>query len=89
MGHEVFDTLNRVRELQAQYAACRAEQHCVTAQGMCCATTARLEAIDLERCRWEGVHRDEIKALESLCKSAPPVWSLGLAPSDMVAVATI
>jgi hypothetical protein len=45
MSHEVFDTLNLIRDLQAQYAAFRAQQHFVTAHGMCCATTARLEAI--------------------------------------------
>jgi len=33
---------------------------------MRCATTARLEAIDLERCRWEGVSRDEITAFGGL-----------------------
>ena len=46
MSHEVFDTLNLIRDLQAQYAAFRAQQHFVTAHGMCCATTARLEAIE-------------------------------------------
>jgi hypothetical protein len=45
MSHEVFDTLNLIRDLQAQYAAFRAQQHFVTAHGMGCATTARLEAI--------------------------------------------
>jgi hypothetical protein len=45
MSHEVFDTLNLIRDLQAQYAAFRAQQHFVTAHGLCCATTARLEAI--------------------------------------------
>ena len=58
MSHEVFDTLNLIRDLQAQYAAFRAQQHFVTAPGMGCATTARLEAIDLERCRWEDVYRN-------------------------------
>jgi hypothetical protein len=45
MSHEVFDTLNLIRDLQAQYAAFRVKQHFVTAHGMCCATTARLEVI--------------------------------------------
>jgi hypothetical protein len=31
MSHEVFDTLNLIRELQAQYAASRAQQHFVPA----------------------------------------------------------
>ena len=66
MSHEVFDTLNLIRDLQAQYAAFRAQQHFVTAHGMYCATTARLEAIALERCRWEGVSRDEITAFGGL-----------------------
>ena len=47
MSHEVFDTLNLIRDLQAQYAAFRAQQHFVTAHGMYCATTVRLEAIAL------------------------------------------
>jgi hypothetical protein len=38
MSHEVFDTLYRVRELQAQYAAFRAEHHFVTAQVLCFTT---------------------------------------------------
>jgi hypothetical protein len=63
MSHEVFDTLNLVRDLQAQYAAFCAAQHFVTDQVICDATTARLEALELERCRWEGVYRNEITAL--------------------------
>jgi hypothetical protein len=66
MSHEVFDKLSRFREFQVQYAAFRTEQHLVTAPVMRCATTARLEAIDLERCRWKGVYRDEITAFGGL-----------------------
>ena len=46
MSHEVFDTLNLIRDLQAQYTAFRVKQHFVTAPGMCGATTARLDAIE-------------------------------------------
>jgi hypothetical protein len=66
MHDKVFDTLGRFRELQALYAASRTEPHLVTVPVMCCATTARLEAIDLERCRWEGVSRDESTAFGGL-----------------------
>ena len=62
MSNGVFYKLSPFREFQAQYAACRTEQHLVTAQVRRCATTAWLEAIALERCRWEGVSRDEITA---------------------------
>ena len=75
MSNEVFDRLTLFRDLQAQYAAFRAEQHFITAQVMCCATTARLEAIDLEQGRWAGVYRDEIAAfggLDALTASAGP-----------------
>jgi hypothetical protein len=51
MSDEVFDKLSRFCEFQAQYAAFRTEQHLVTAQVIRYATTTRLEAIDLERCR--------------------------------------
>lgn len=53
---------NRFRELQAQYAVFITEQYVVTDQVISAATTERLEAIDLEMIRWEGVHKDEIKA---------------------------
>ena len=68
MHNRVFDTLGRFRELQAPYAASRTEPHLVTVPVMRCATTARLEAIDLERCRWEGVTRDESTALGGLTR---------------------
>ncbi len=68
MRNEVFDTLSRVCEFQAQYAAFRTEQPLVTAQVMRCATTARLEAIALERCQWEGVSRDKITAFGVLTR---------------------
>src|SRR5437763_16860941 len=62
MRHDVFYKLSPFREFQAQYAASRTEQPLVTGQVRRCATTARLEAIALKRCRWEGVSRDAITA---------------------------
>ena len=66
MSNTVVEKLGWYREFQAQYEAFRMEQHLVTAQVISCATTARLEAIDLERFRWEDLHRDEIKAFGGL-----------------------
>ena len=83
MHNKVFDTLGRFREFQAPYAASRTEQHLVTAPVMRCATTARLEAINLERCRWEGVSRDEITAfggLDALTALAGPRVPLSVGP---------
>ena len=50
------------RALQAQYAAFITEQDVVTAHVISPATTAQLEALDLELFRWEDVHKDVIKA---------------------------
>jgi hypothetical protein len=66
MSNGVFYKLISLREFQAQYVAFRTEQPLVTAQVRHCATTARLEAIAMERCRWEGVSRDEITAFGGL-----------------------
>jgi len=60
--HEVFYKLSPFREFQAHYAAFRTKQPLVTAQVRRCATTAGLEAIALERCRWEGVSRVALTA---------------------------
>jgi hypothetical protein len=68
MHNEVFDTLSRLPEFQAQYTAFRTEQPLVTAQGIRCATTARPEAIALGRCRREGVSRVEITAFGVLTR---------------------
>ncbi len=46
---------SRFRVLQAQYAAFITEQYIATDQVISAVTTARLEAIDLELGRWEGV----------------------------------
>jgi len=62
MSNVMSEKGGQFRVLQAQYAAFITEQSIVTDQVISTATTARLEAIDLELCRWEGVHKDEIKA---------------------------
>jgi hypothetical protein len=62
MSNALIEKHNRFRVLQAQYAAFITEESIVTDQVISTATTARLEAIDLELFRWEGVHKDEIKA---------------------------
>ena len=62
MHHKVFYKFSPSREFQAQYVAFRTEQPLVTAQVRRCATTAGLEAIALERCRWEGVSRVALTA---------------------------
>ena len=62
MSHALIEKPGRFRVLQAQYAAFITEQSIVTDHVISTATTARLEAIDLELFRWESVHKDEIKA---------------------------
>ena len=74
MSDTATEQLCRYRELQAQYEAFRTEQHLVTAHVISCATTARLEALDLERFRWEDVHRHEIKAFGGLDVFTPTAW---------------
>jgi hypothetical protein len=78
MSLKVFDTLNLMRELQAQYAASRAQQHFIPAPGMGCVTTARVEAIALERCRWASVSRKEITACGGLDALTAPAGPHGL-----------
>lgn len=65
---KVFDTLSRLREFQAQYAAFRTEQPLLTAQMRPGAPTAGLEAIALERYRGKGVSRDAITAFGFLTR---------------------
>jgi hypothetical protein len=80
MSNAMIEKHSRFRVLQAQYAAFITEQSIVTAQVISTATTARLEAIDLELFRWEGVHKDEIKAfggIDTFTTSA----GLGVLPS--------
>ena len=80
MSNTAIEQLCRYRELQAQYEAFRTEQHLVTAHVISCATTARLEAIDLERFRWEDVHRHEIKAFGGIDTFTTPAGP-GVLPS--------
>lgn len=62
MSNALIEKHSRFRVLQAQYAAFITEQDIVTDHVISTATTAQLEAIDLEIFRWEDVHKDEIKA---------------------------
>ncbi len=66
MSNAMLAKHSQFRVLQAQYAAFITEQYIVTDQVISAATTARLEAIDLELFRWEGVHKDEFKAFGGL-----------------------
>jgi hypothetical protein len=80
MSNALIEKPSRFRVLQAQYATFITEQSIVTDQVISTATTARLEAIDLELFRWEGVHKDEIKAfggIDTFTPSAGP----GVQPS--------
>ena len=88
MSDAILEKLSKFVELKAQYEALVLEQYVVTDQVIGSATTARLEAIDLDLVRWEDVYKRAIKALEGLCKGATPSWQPGLAPSDMISVAT-
>jgi hypothetical protein len=80
MSHEPIEKYSRFRALHAQYAAFITEQSNVTDQVITTATTARLEAIDLELFRWEGVHKDEIKAFGGIDTFTPPAGP-GVPPS--------
>jgi len=80
MSHALIEKHSRFGVLQAQYAAFITEQSIVTDQVISTATTARLEAIDLELFRWEGVHKDEIKAFGGIDTFTPPVGP-GVPPS--------
>jgi len=80
MSYVLIEKPSRFRVLQAQYAAFITEQSIVTDQVISTATTARLEAIDLELFRWEGVHKDEIKAFGGIDTFTPPVGP-GVPPS--------
>ena len=73
MSNAMIEKGSQFRALQAQYAAFITEQDVVTDQVISAATTARLEALDLELCRWEDVHKDAIKALGGLAPSRPPL----------------
>jgi hypothetical protein len=62
MSNAMIEKGGQFRALQAQYRAFITEQDVVTNLVISTATTARLEALDLELCRWEDAHKDEIKA---------------------------
>ena len=76
----MIEKRSRFRVLQAQYAAFITEQDVVTAQVISTATTARLEALDLELFRWEDVHKDEIKAFGGMDPFTTPAGP-GVLPS--------
>jgi hypothetical protein len=83
MSNALIEKHNRFRVLQAQYAAFITEESIVTDQVISTATTARLEAIDLELFRWEGVHKDEIKAFGGIDTFTTPAGPrrAGLGPA--------
>src|SRR5690349_15055023 len=86
MSNALIEKHSRFRVLQAQYAAFITEQDIITDQAISAATTARLEALDLELCQWEGVHKDEIKAFGGVDTFTTPAGpgvpsSTGLGPA--------
>ena len=80
MSHAIIEKGSQLRALQAQYAAFITEQYVVTDQVIGTATTAQLEAIDLELFRWEDVHKDEIKAFGGIDTFTTPAGP-GVLPS--------
>jgi hypothetical protein len=80
MSHVLIEKGGQFRALQAQYAAFIAEQDVVTDHVISTATTARLEALDLELCRWEDVHKDEVKAFGGIDTFMTPTGP-GVLPS--------
>jgi tRNA/tmRNA/rRNA uracil-C5-methylase (TrmA/RlmC/RlmD family) len=80
MSNVMIEKGGQFRALQAQYAAFIAEQDVVTDHVISTATTARLEALDLELFRWEDVHKDEIKAFGGIDTFTPPTGP-GVFPS--------
>ena len=80
MSIAMIEKGGQFRVLQAQYAAFITEQDVVMAHVISPATTAQLEALDLELFRWEDVHKDEIKAFGGLDPFTTPAGS-GVLPS--------
>jgi hypothetical protein len=80
MSNALIEKPSRFRVLQAQYAAFITEQDVVTDHVISTATTARLEALDLELFRWEDVHKDVIKAFGGIDTFTTPAGS-GVLPS--------
>jgi hypothetical protein len=86
MSDAMIEKGSQFRALQAQYAAFITEQDVVTDHVISTATTAQLEALDLELCRWEGVHTDEIKGFGGIGTFTTPAGpdvppSSGLGPA--------
>jgi hypothetical protein len=80
MSNALIEKHSGFRVLHAQYAAFITEQSVVTDHVISTATTARLEAIDLALCRWEDVHKDEIKAFGGIDTFTTPAGP-GVLPS--------
>ena len=80
MSNALIEKSGQFRALHAQYAAFITEQDVVTDHVISTATTARLEALALELCRWEGVHKDEIKACGGIDTFTTPTGS-GVLPA--------
>ena len=80
MSNALIEKHSQFRVLQAQYAAFITEQSIVRDQVISTATTARLEALDLELFRWEDVHKDEIKAFGGIGTFTTPTGP-GVFPS--------
>ena len=86
MSHVLIEKSGQFRALQAQYGAFITEYDVVTDHVISTATTARLEALALELCRWEEVHKDEIKAFGGIGIFTTPAGpdvppSTGLGPA--------
>ena len=86
MSNAMIEKGSQFRALQAQYRAFITEQDVVTDHVISTATTARLEALDLELCRWEDVHKDAIKAFGRIGTFTTPAGpdvlpSTGLGPA--------
>jgi hypothetical protein len=80
MRNAMIEKGGQFRALQAQYGTFITEQYVVTDEVISTATTARLEAIDLELFRWEDVHKDEIKAFGGIDSFMTPAGP-GVLPS--------
>jgi hypothetical protein len=75
MSQVLIEKSGQFRALQAQYGAFITEYDVVTDHVISTATTARLEALALELCRWEEVYKDEIKAFGGIAAFMTPAGS--------------
>ena len=87
MSNAILEKGRQLRVLQAHYAAFITAQDVVTAHVISPATTAQLEALDLELCRWEDVHKDEIKAFGGMDTFTTPAGSGGLPSTGLESAA--